>query len=558
MMGRKEYLYFFTFFLIYSFALTLAEVVEDARKSSFVNVSVSPLGTSWLTARDFFGETGAPKREKLKTSFSFERWHNILELPLETARIKEWYSVSITQNMKKNWEEMIKKNVSYCISIDEKKICIPFGVLKDGQPMTYMQKDFFFAVSNEKKVLAHVAPSLPSPLELQQNASFFFSVTILPMDEFTSRFNVVQDPDKSSGTIVNALLLLFLLFCTYVLVIKRVAKASESQVDNLRFNAIVSGGSSWQLLSADVFRRTRSGIFLSAFVGAGASHFFIVLSSSSFLKTDSTIFFFGLSVFGGGCIAGYCLLKNVIHPISRSKKLKCLFLMTTMIALPYAFEVSALLTKNLFSWYVTIDDVKNPFFLLFRLIIGSFFGFCGVQTGLVFSKKMPFSVKLPHVNQVPRLVPPPTNKMLCKKNIVLLSGFLIYLTIAESFNDYLENSFLFPSVSSGHPLERLIFFLPSSFCVSVLGTFALLNMEEHEWRWVSILLGSSVSVYLVPFSLVFYVLHIGSLSIINTVVFCCYILGAVFFIAFLVGAFCFICASILVDILYGRIIGKKL
>lgn len=558
MIEGKAYLLFFTIFFFHICLLAFAEEVHYGHKSPFVKVSVSPLGTSWLTATDFFTETGAPKGEKLESSFSFERWHSLFELPLETTDIKEWYSVSITKDRKKKWEEMIKKNFFYCIFVGGKKKCIPFGTINDGQPMTYMKKDFFFVLSSRGVVLSHVVPSLPSPIELQKNATFSFSVTILPMREFTSRFNVVEDTFKSTGTIVNVLLLLFLLICSYVFVVKRIAKVFESQVDNLRFNAIVSGVSSWQLLSADVFRRTRSGISLSAFVGAGASHFFLLLSLSSFSETGNTFFFFALSFFWGGCIAGYCILKNVLHPITRSKALKCLFLMTTVIAFPYVFVVSAFLIRNIFSRYVTTDDAMNPLFLLFRLMAGSFFSFCGIQTSMIVSKKLLIGVRLPQVNQVPRLVPPPLNRLLRKKNIVLLSGFVIFVTIAENFDIYLKKSFLFSSVSSLLSWEYLIFFLLSSFCVSLLGTFALLNTEEHAWKWVSFGLGSSVSVYLVLYSLIFYIVHIGSFSIINVVVFCSYVLGSVFFIAFLGGAFCFIFASFLVDILYGKIMGKKL
>ena len=41
-------------------------------------------------------------------------------------------------------------------------------------------------------------------------------------------------------------------------------------------------------------------------------------------------------------------------------------------------------------------------------------------------------------------------------------------------------------------------------CVSIVGTYILLNAENHHWRWTSFLSGASIGVYLFLYCVYFY------------------------------------------------------
>lgn len=45
----------------------------------------------------------------------------------------------------------------------------------------------------------------------------------------------------------------------------------------------------------------------------------------------------------------------------------------------------------------------------------------------------------------------------------------------------------------------------AQICVSIVGTYLLLNAENYQWRWTSFLGGASIGLYLFLYCIYFYV-----------------------------------------------------
>lgn len=90
--------------------------------------------------------------------------------------------------------------------------------------------------------------------------------------------------------------------------------------------------------------------------------------------------------------------------------------------------------------------------------------------------------------------------------ITMISGMLPFGSI------FIEMFFLFASIWSykyyfvyGFLLAILTILIIIQVCVSIVGTYLLLNAENYNWRWSSFCSGMSIGIYLFLYSIYFYV-----------------------------------------------------
>merc|ERR1712166_1170610 len=108
------------------------------------------------------------------------------------------------------------------------------------------------------------------------------------------------------------------------------------------------------------------------------------------------------------------------------------------------------------------------------------------------------------VNQIPR--PIPTNVWFQKPlATVVMGGLLPFGSI------FIEMYFIFTSFFNykyyfvyGVMLLVFCILLVVSLCVSIVGTYCLLNAEDHRWPWVSLLTGASVGGYMWLYAVYYY------------------------------------------------------
>ena len=62
----------------------------------------------------------------------------------------------------------------------------------------------------------------------------------------------------------------------------------------------------------------------------------------------------------------------------------------------------------------------------------------------------------------------------------------------------------FPSYYSFHYISWIVILIIIQVCVSIVGTYVLLNAENSHWRWVSFGSGASIGIYLFIYCVYFY------------------------------------------------------
>lgn len=547
---------FLVLILLVVFVRADEEPVSSSSKNE-IPIYASKIGTNLFNSYDYFEKMKAPKGEKrMHGIFSSEKMFRLLTIDTNLPEgNKTIYSLVVDEKTANEWKKMAEKNYWYSLTTLDTWLFAPFGNFTSS-PEIFLHKTFYIRKHNGTFDVLNVTSSNSSPIIEGKNISFTYSSVILENTE-------KQDTDVYVHKDMMFFALLYFLCAAFCLLLWRLVVIplfAQSRYDDesVFSTSFAPKELTWKLLSSDVFRRTRSGVFLSAISGAGAHYLLCLVLGATvrgtliFQKAHFThSFYFLLSYIFGGAVSGYLLVFNGVLPLRRKMWINCFVINIVLVSIPLViFDIGNVIRLIYFN-EVTLATFRVVFLSLVNSTIFCVpVEFCGIVLGRFVAKQRKYGKKNHHVNQVPRLTPrlARNNKI---KVITLGSGFISYLPIAQCYNDLLSYIFLFKPFSlSSLSLVSIYIFLFLTFCEAILGTFMYLNAEQHKWKWWSFRLGSSAGYFLLAHSLVFFFLKIFSL---NVFIFFLFMLQVtVFSVVFslICGSISFFSASCFIEYIY--------
>jgi transmembrane 9 superfamily protein 3 len=158
--------------------------------------------------------------------------------------------------------------------------------------------------------------------------------------------------------------------------------------------------------------------------------------------------------------------------------------------------------------------------------------------------------EIPHVNQIPRLIPAAAWYR-SKWCFILFGGILPFGSI------FIELYLVFTSFWSYklyyvYGFLLLVFFilLAVTACVSVVCCYFLLSAEDHQWQWTSFGLGASVSLYVFLYAVYFYIFKTKMAGFFMFTFYFTYMAMFCFGIGIMCGAVAFFASSTFVRRIY--------
>lgn len=535
--------------------LGFAEDVHNHREE-YLNVYASGLGTSLFNTLDYFEITKILKGEERDNGFLFlGKKYKLLTLNTKSGESNSISSVDIDEKINKEWSMAIRNNYKYDLEVAGHLSYVQFGQVVNNQSMIFLHKTFELYEENGKIKDVVIVPDVLSNIDPKTTVTFTYS--------FIKR----TDENKVSAEKIeerNAFLMLFLL-CVILMVVvwhfvfQPLKRTPIEDEDGVFSYAVFTRGASWKLLASEVFRRSNNGLFLCSLSGTGAHYLsYIFLSSLLCLKTcqscnTANSYIFSCCYIAGGFVSAFLLMSNILQPLKRRNWVKCVLMTVLEVPIPFiALDIINIIRLYLCN-ILTAGDFRNVIVsILCYGIVGAPVALIGTLAGRFVFKQLKGKKGTHHVNQVPRIIPRSTNK-LSPNTILLLSGFLPYVTLARIFNKFLSFVFLLePFTGCSFCTATLLLYVVNTISVSILGTFTLLNMENHKWKWSSYGFGCFVSVYLIVHSIIFYMVNVHSINVLVALYYVYYVAAVVFFVGLVGGNISFFTATCFVEHIYGK------
>ncbi|KAG6495782.1 hypothetical protein ZIOFF_043610 [Zingiber officinale] len=270
----------------------------------------------------------------------------------------------------------------------------------------------------------------------------------------------------------------------------------------------VSEESGWKLVHGDVFRSPRSLVLLSALIGTGAQLATLVLLvillaivGTLYVGRGSIITTFivcyALTSFISGYVSGGLYSRN-------GGKSWIKAMIVTASFFPFLCFGIGFVLNTIAIFYGSLAAI--PFgTMVVMLILWAFISFPLALLGTVVSRNWSGSPNNPcRVKTIPR--PIPEKKWYLTPSVVsLMGGLLPFGSI------FIEMYFVFTSFWNykvyyvyGFMLLVFLILLIVTICVTIVGTYFLLNAENYHWQWTSFFSAASTAVYVYLYSIYYY------------------------------------------------------
>lgn len=301
----------------------------------------------------------------------------------------------------------------------------------------------------------------------------------------------------------------------------------------------------WRLVRYDVFRAPQHTLFFVALISTGLQLLSALLSTILFaylgvmyigqrgnLLTAIIVFYFMSSAVNGYSsgrlfrkLCSRCNEENT-RPISNFLMSYLLYpALLTAIVLPLNAYLDYEESSATISWNWLVILAACWFSVSFFLSSGSYY---------ISVRKRAASYPI-RTNTIPRVIP--RYSIPWSTLSILMSGGLSFLTVL------LPLSFIYRSVwgsafSGMYTLlcASLLLWLFATSCFSLLIVFIQLNLEDWHWWWTSWLSGASISLYILFYSLYYYVSNTVITGSVSTIIYFGYVLLIASFISLIAGS----------------------
>nr|CCC94940.1 putative endosomal integral membrane protein [Trypanosoma congolense IL3000] len=481
----------------------------------------------------------------------------------------------------KRLKKMVEREFAYQIFVDELPLWGMLGEVTPAGPTIFVHRDFNLGITRNQIVDATMQTGKAELLAEDREYTFTYSVNFTHSSiPFAERFSKYVDKDTLElrvrwMSIVNSVYLLSVLVvviaCIILQVLRVDSKNAELEVGFEDYSDNVVESSGWKQLSADVHRVPAYPVAFCALLGTGVQLllvFAVIIFSAAYygLRHKPTygavtmaVQAYALTGFVAGFVSASKFLPyTVLNPSLAGKWVLCTHL--TMIGFP-AFLIAVGIVTNIVAFiYGSSRAVHFGGFLyvIFLLLLFCPTVLAGALAGRYICRRHLTRTNnhyaLPHVNHIPRLVPPPGHFLFSRSSLVILTGFLPFSSIAIELFLVLSTLWL----NKMYYVYTLLIVTFAMFVLitagtSVVATYLLLNMEDHRWPWTAFGFGASVGFYVLLYALYFYLFHTSMSSFFVTVFFCAYSLTLSLSIGLAGGSVSFIVASLFVQKIYSSV-----
>ncbi|KAM7482163.1 hypothetical protein LguiB_006746 [Lonicera macranthoides] len=335
----------------------------------------------------------------------------------------------------------------------------------DTKHVLYTHKNIIVRYNKDQIIHVNLTQENPKPLEVGRTFDMTYSVKWIPTNiTFARRFDVYLDYPFFEHqihwfSIFNSFMMVIFLTGLVSMILMRTlrndyAKYAREDDDLETLERDVSEESGWKLVHGDVFRPPRNLVVLSAVVGTGKNWI------KSMILTASL---FPFLCFGIGFIL------NTVAIFYGS-----------LAAIPFGTMVVV-------------------------FVIWAFISFPLALLGTVVGRNWSGAPNNPcRVKTIPR--PIPEKKWYLTPSVVsMMGGLLPFGSI------FIEMYFVFTSFWNykvyyvyGFMLLVFVILIIVTVCVTIVGTYFLLNAENYHWQWTSFFSAASTAVYVYLYSIYYY------------------------------------------------------
>ncbi|KAI5655885.1 hypothetical protein M9H77_24678 [Catharanthus roseus] len=385
--------------------------------------------------------------------------------------------------------------------------------------MIYTHWNIAIHYNGEQIIHVNFSQENPKPLEKGRQLNMTYSVNWIPTDtKFSRRFDVYLDHRFFEHqvhwfSIFNSLVMVVFLAGLVSKILMRTlctedGKHAREDIDLGLLEKELVEESGWKLLHGDVFRPPQNLALFSAIVGTGVQLMMLVFLLIIFAIfgrlymwrgaiTTAFLYCYALTSF----VLGYT--SGAIYFRYGGEKWKKAMILTAFLFPCIGFAISSIL-DIIAMFYGSLAPIPSNIMVV-ALAIWAFISLPLVVVGTLVGRNFGGAPNDPcRTNTIPRPIPE-KRFYLTRSVICLMGGVLPFGSI------FVEIYFVFTCLWNykiyylyGVLLLVFIILIIVTIFATILGTYMLLNAENHHWQWTSFLAGASIAIYIFLYSIYYY------------------------------------------------------
>ncbi|KAM0061861.1 putative nonaspanin (TM9SF), MFS transporter superfamily [Helianthus debilis subsp. tardiflorus] len=389
----------------------------------------------------------------------------------------------------------------------------------DSKHMLFTHKNITIHYNKDQIIHVNLTQENPKPLEAGKTLDMTYSVTWTETNiAFARRFDVYLDYHFFEHqihwfSIFNSFMMVIFLTGLVSMILMRTlrndyAKYAREDDDLDSLERDVSEESGWKLVHGDVFRPPRNLALLSAVVGTGAQLALLILLVILFAIVATLyigrgaivttfIVCYALTSFVSGYVSGGMYSRH-----GGKNWIKSMILTASLF--PFLCFGIGFVLNTIAIFYGSLAAI--PFgTMVVVFVIWAFISFPLALLGTVVGRNWSGAPNNPcRVKTIPR--PIPDKKWYLTPSVVsVVGGLLPFGSI------FIEMYFVFTSFWNykvyyvyGFMLLVFLILIVVTVCVTIVGTYFLLNAENYHWQWTSFFSAASTAIYVYLYSIYYY------------------------------------------------------
>ncbi|KAL7200002.1 hypothetical protein ACSBR2_022165 [Camellia fascicularis] len=389
----------------------------------------------------------------------------------------------------------------------------------NNKHVLYTHKNIIVKYNKDQIIHVNLTQESPKPLEVGRALDMTYSVKWIPINvTFARRFDVYLDYPFFEHqihwfSIFNSFMMVIFLTGLVSMILMRTlrndyAKYARDDDDLETLERDVSEESGWKLVHGDVFRPPRNLVILSAVVGTGAQLALLILLvillaivGMLYIGRGAIVTTFIVCYAFTSFISGY--VSGGMYSRNGGKNwIKSMILTASLF--PFMCFGIGFVLNTIAIFYGSLAAI--PFgTMVVVFVIWAFISFPLALLGTVVGRNWSGAPNNPcRVKTIPR--PIPEKKWYLTPSVVsMMGGLLPFGSI------FIEMYFVFTSFWNykvyyvyGFMLLVFLILIIVTVCVTIVGTYFLLNAENYHWQWTSFFSAASTAVYVYLYSIYYY------------------------------------------------------
>ncbi|KAM3714682.1 hypothetical protein ACB098_01G356100 [Castanea mollissima] len=425
----------------------------------------------------------------------------------------------------KHFKDAIENNYWFEFFVDDLPLWGFVGALHpdknsdNGKHVLFTHKKIVVQFNKDQIIHVNLTQEGPKPLTVGKTLDMTYSVKWMPTNvTFARRFDVYLDYPFFEHqihwfSIFNSFMMVIFLTGLVSMILMRTlrndyAKYAREDDDLETLERDVSEESGWKLVHGDVFRPPRNLVLLSAVVGTGAQLALLVLLV--ILLAIVGMLYIGRGAIITTFIVCYALTSFISGYVSGGMYsrhggknwIKSMILTASLF--PFMCFGIGFILNTVAIFYGSLAAI--PFgTMVVVFVIWAFISFPLALLGTVVGRNWSGAPNNPcRVKTIPR--PIPEKKWYLTPSVVsIMGGLLPFGSI------FIEMYFVFTSFWNykvyyvyGFMLLVFVILIIVTVCVTIVGTYFLLNAENYHWQWTSFFSAASTAVYVYLYSIYYY------------------------------------------------------